>query len=128
MIATLEHVVVIYLGWLQPRKSSALAISGLQYLKIAMRLLRNSDHVKIFIQKSAPILLLYTLALQLALLSKWGIDFMHCNPTSARGRGYIILAVDYFTKWVEEIPTYAEDGNIVALFLFNHVIAIFGVS
>ena len=52
---------------------------------------------------------------------------MHCNPTSAGGHGYIIVAVDYFTKWVEAMPTYAEDGKTVTLFLFNHVIARFGV-
>ena len=52
---------------------------------------------------------------------------MHCNPTSVGGHGYIIIAVDYFTKWDEAMPTYAEDSNTVALFLFNHVIAIFGV-
>ena len=45
--------------------------------------------------------------------SKWGIDFMHCKPTSAEGQGYIIVAVDYFTKWAEEIPTYVEDGKTV---------------
>ena len=59
--------------------------------------------------------------------SKWGIDFMHCKPTSTGGHGYIIVAVDYFTKWAEAMPTYAEDGKTVALFLFNHVIARFGV-
>ena len=26
--------------------------------------------------------------------AKWGIDFMHCNPTSAGGHGYIIVVVD----------------------------------
>ena len=52
---------------------------------------------------------------------------MHCKPTSAGGHGYIIVAVDYFTKWAEAMPTYVEDGNTFALFLFNHIIAIFGV-
>ena len=59
--------------------------------------------------------------------SKWGIDFMHCKPTSVKGHGYIIIAIDYFTKWAKEMPTYAEDGNISTLFLFYHVIARFGV-
>ena len=27
--------------------------------------------------------------------AKWGIDFITCNPHSARGHAYIILAVDY---------------------------------
>ena len=52
---------------------------------------------------------------------------MHCKPTSAEGHGYIIVAMDYFTKWAEAMPTYAEDGNIATLFLLNHVIARFGV-
>ena len=43
--------------------------------------------------------------------SKWGIDYMHCNPTSAGGHGYIIIVVDYFTKWAEAMHTYAEDGK-----------------
>eukprot|EP00253_Pinus_taeda_P012248 PITA_12248 len=33
--------------------------------------------------------------------AKWGIDFMTCNPTLAEGHGYIIVTVDYFTKWAE---------------------------
>ena len=61
------------------------------------------------------------------IFSKWGIDFMHCNPTSTGGHGYIIVVMDYFTKWAKAMPTYAEDGKTVSLFLFNHVIARFGV-
>ena len=52
---------------------------------------------------------------------------MHCKPTSAGGHGYIIIAIDYFTKWAEVMPTYAEDGKNTTLFLFNHIIARFGV-
>ena len=58
---------------------------------------------------------------------KWGIEFVHCRPTSARGHGYIIMAVEYFTKWAEAMPTYAKDEKITALFLFNHIIARFGI-
>ena len=52
---------------------------------------------------------------------------MHCRPTSAGAHGYIIVAVDYFTKWDEAMPTYAKDGKTVALFLFNHIIVRFGI-
>eukprot|EP00253_Pinus_taeda_P028448 PITA_28448 len=34
--------------------------------------------------------------------AKWAIDFMTCNPTSAGGNGYIIVTINYFTKWVED--------------------------
>jgi hypothetical protein len=51
--------------------------------------------------------------------TKWGIDYTTCNPSSARGHRYIIVVVDYFTKWVEAMPTFKYDGETVALFLFN---------
>ena len=52
---------------------------------------------------------------------------MHFYPTSTGGHGYIIVAIDHFTKWPEAMPTYAEDGKTATLFLFNHVIARFRV-
>eukprot|EP00253_Pinus_taeda_P001718 PITA_01718 len=59
--------------------------------------------------------------------AKWGIDFMTCNPTSAGGHGYIIVAVDYFTKWTEAMPTLNNSGETAALFFFNHVVSRFGI-
>jgi transposase InsO family protein len=60
--------------------------------------------------------------------AKWGIDFMTCHLHSAEGHGYIIVVVDYFTKWVEAMPTFNNTGKNAVLFLFNHVIAHFGVT
>jgi hypothetical protein len=59
--------------------------------------------------------------------TKWGIEFMTCNPHSAGGHGYIIVAVDYFTKWAEAIPTFDNTGKTARLFIFNHIITRFGV-
>eukprot|EP00253_Pinus_taeda_P002396 PITA_02396 len=59
--------------------------------------------------------------------AKWGIDFITCNPHSAGGHAYIILAVDYFTKWAEAMPTFSADRKTTAIFVFNHIIARFGV-
>jgi len=55
--------------------------------------------------------------------TKWGIDYTTCNPPSARGHCYIIVAVDYFTKWVKDMPTFKYDDKIANLFLFNQIIA-----
>eukprot|EP00253_Pinus_taeda_P003689 PITA_03689 len=52
---------------------------------------------------------------------------MTCNPTSARGHGYIIVMVDYFTKLAEVMPTLNNSGEMAALFLFNHIVSRFGV-
>ena len=52
---------------------------------------------------------------------------MACHPASAQGHKYIIVAVDYFTKWVEAMPTYLNDGKTSTLFTFNHIISRFEV-
>eukprot|EP00253_Pinus_taeda_P025636 PITA_25636 len=59
--------------------------------------------------------------------TKWCIDFMTCNPTSTEGHGYIIVAADYFTKWVEAMPTLNNSCEIAVLLFFNHVVSRFDV-
>jgi hypothetical protein len=55
--------------------------------------------------------------------AKWGIE----NPTSIEGHSYIIIFVDYFTKWVEVMPTFLNDGRTTEFFVFNHIITRFDV-
>jgi hypothetical protein len=51
--------------------------------------------------------------------TKWGIDFTICHPFLARGHCYIIIVVDYFTKWVKAMTTFKNDGETPNLFIFN---------
>jgi hypothetical protein len=59
--------------------------------------------------------------------TKWGIDYTTCNPPSAREHRYIIVAIDYFTKWVEAMPMFKYDGETATLFLFNQIVARLGI-
>jgi hypothetical protein len=59
--------------------------------------------------------------------TKWGINYTTCHPPSSKGQRYIIVAVDYFTKWVKAMPMFKYDGETIALFLFNQIIARFGI-
>jgi hypothetical protein len=59
--------------------------------------------------------------------TKWGVDFMDYNPTLDGGHHHIIMAVDYFTKWVEAIPTIKFDGDTVEFFIFNQSITRFKI-
>eukprot|EP00253_Pinus_taeda_P025853 PITA_25853 len=52
---------------------------------------------------------------------------MTCNPTSARGHGYIIVVVDYFTKWAKVMPTLNNSGKMATLFFLNYLVSRFGV-
>ena len=38
------------------------------------------------------------------------------------------MAVDYFTKWVEAMPTVKSDGKNATFFMFNHIIALFKIQ
>ncbi|GKA21024.1 reverse transcriptase domain-containing protein, partial [Tanacetum coccineum] len=46
----------------------------------------------------------------------WGIDFMGPFPSS-RGNKYILVAVDYLSKWVEEKTLPTNDARVVCKFL-----------
>ena len=48
---------------------------------------------------------------------------MTINPVSANSHKYIIMEVDYFTKWAEAMPTFDCKSEIAACFFFNHVIS-----
>ena len=39
---------------------------------------------------------------------------------------YILLVVDYVSKWVEAIPTRNNDAKVVANFLHSHIFTRFG--
>ena len=55
----------------------------------------------------------------------WGIDFMGPFPPSF-GNLYILLAVDYVSKWVEAIACPRNDSNTVVSFLQKNILSKFG--
>ena len=55
----------------------------------------------------------------------WGMDFMGPFPDSCRNR-YILVAVDYVTKWVEAIATQQNDARTVIKFLKKYIFTRFG--
>ncbi|KAL0549233.1 hypothetical protein IC582_013714 [Cucumis melo] len=55
-----------------------------------------------------------------------GMDFMGPLPSSFRYL-YILLVVDYVSKWVEAIPTRTNDSVIVSRFLVSNIFSRFGI-
>ena len=55
----------------------------------------------------------------------WGIDFMGPFPPSF-GNLYILLAVDYVSKWVEAIAYPKNDANTVVGFMQKNILSKFG--
>ena len=56
----------------------------------------------------------------------WGIDFKGRFPSSF-GNEYILLVVDYISKWVEDIPSRTNDAKVVMKFLRENIFARFGM-
>ncbi|RVW81534.1 Pol polyprotein [Vitis vinifera] len=56
----------------------------------------------------------------------WGIDFMGPFPMSF-GYFYILVGVDYVSKWVEAVPCKHNDHRVVLKFLKDNIFSRFGV-
>ncbi|RDX87586.1 Tf2-6, partial [Mucuna pruriens] len=56
----------------------------------------------------------------------WGIDFMGPFPVS-NGYSYILLIVDYVSRWVEVVATKTNDAKVVVDFLKSNIFSMFCV-
>lgn len=82
------------------------------------RYARNDLHMALPLNPSLPLLP----------FEKWGIDYVGpIHPSSSRHNAYIILAVDYLTKWVEAKAVKIADKKTTAKFLFENIFSRFGV-
>jgi hypothetical protein len=53
----------------------------------------------------------------------WGIDLIgQINPSSSKGHKFVLLATDYFTKWVEAIPLKKVTSENMVEFVKEHII------
>ncbi|MBY3556078.1 transposase family protein, partial [Modestobacter lapidis] len=58
----------------------------------------------------------------------WGIDIIgKITPAASNGHEYILVAIDYFTKWVEAASYKTLNAKQVARFIQNNIIYRYGV-
>ena len=58
---------------------------------------------------------------------QWGLDFIgEINPHSSGQHQWILVATDYFTKWIEAIPTKKADHQVAMKFLIENIFTRFG--
>ena len=57
----------------------------------------------------------------------WGIDFMGPCPSSFVFL-YILVAVDYVSKWIEAIPSRNNDHKTMIMFLKENILSRFGIT
>ena len=60
--------------------------------------------------------------------SVWGIDIIRkISPKSFSGHEFILVAIDYFTKWVEATSYAKLNAAKVATFIISQIICRYGV-
>jgi hypothetical protein len=58
----------------------------------------------------------------------WGLDFVkEIYPTSTKGHRFILMATNYFTKWVEIVPLKHMTHREVISFVLEHTVYRFGI-
>ena len=71
-------------------------------------------------------MMLMSTTLEMEVFDCWGIDFMGPFPQSF-GNLFILLAVDYVSRWVEAIACKVNDHKKVLKFLREHILSRFGM-
>jgi hypothetical protein len=67
-----------------------------------------------------------TLNLQIDIFDVWGIDFMGPFP-NLEGCKYILVAIDYVSKWVEALPCRAVDSMHLKRMFYEVIFLRYGV-
>ena len=64
--------------------------------------------------------------LPMDIFERWGIDIVGPLPLTQQGNKYIIVAVDYFTRWPEARPLKIATAVTAADFIYEEIICRFG--
>jgi transposase InsO family protein len=58
---------------------------------------------------------------------QWGLDFIgEIHPSSSAQHKWILTTIDYFTKWIEAIPTRQATDAVIIQFIESNILSRFG--
>ena len=91
-----------------------------EYVKKCDRCQRHSNEIKI------PVERLYSLITPWSFF-RWGIDILGPFPISVRQFKFIVVAVEYFTKWIEVEALTTIISDKITKFVWRSIICRFGI-
>src|SRR6266498_994706 len=59
------------------------------------------------------------------IFKRWGVDIIRPLPITRERNRYIVVAMDYFSRWLEARPLKAANADTVAIFLYEKIICRF---
>jgi hypothetical protein len=105
-------------GRLQPTKFSELGTTGPPCLLMSIEELEPVSHAKDFQESNSSSLCLYNPVVVSGPFQQWGLDFIgEIHPASSGQHRWILTATDFFTKWIEAIPTRSASHKVIIGFL-----------
>jgi hypothetical protein len=60
-------------------------------------------------------------------LQRWGLDLLGPLPPAQENLKYVVVAVEYFSKWIEAKPLATITSAMVQKFLWQNIVCMFGV-
>ncbi len=60
--------------------------------------------------------------------AQWGLDIIGPLPRAPGNKKFLIVAMDYFTKWIEAKPLFLIRDVDAKLFLWKNIVTRFGIS
>jgi hypothetical protein len=62
------------------------------------------------------------------LFHSWALDFIdQIHPASSKGHQFVLVAMDYFTKWTDAVPLKNMTHREVIHFISEHIVHRFGI-
>ena len=61
------------------------------------------------------------------LFAQWGLDIMGPFPTALRQLKFLVVGIDYFTKWVEAEPLATITEKSIRTFVWRNIISRYGI-
>jgi transposase InsO family protein len=58
---------------------------------------------------------------------RWGLDYLGPLSPSAQGHRFALVAIDYYSKWIEVFPVCTADGATTVRIILTELIARYGV-
>ena len=59
--------------------------------------------------------------------AQWGLDNMGPFPTALRQLKFLVISIDYFTKWVEAKPLATITERSIRTFVWRNIICRYGI-
>jgi ribonuclease HI len=94
----------------------------------SMEMVRRCDKCQRFVKLQTNPPVEFSSVLSPWPFAQWGVDIVGPMPTGKGNCRFLVVAVDYFTKWAEAEPLATITTEAIKIFLWKAIVCRFGIS